>query len=151
MGWASLVSWASSNIEIIENIGIIEIIALLRYIDIWANYCFNAIYCFIWTYCCDYGHILVNLGVPGLQLAVSCGVLEVPWAGLGLILEPVGIILGCLGHQKVVQSAPGCHSANIVETYENSSVFIGLRGWRLPRSRQNGILDTLVAPLGCLD
>ena len=105
----------------------------------------------IWRPWGDYGHILVNLGVPGLQLAVSCGVLEVPWAGLGLMLEPVGIILGCLGHQKVVQSAPGCHLADIVETYESTSGFIGLRGWRLPSSRQNAILDAMGAQLGCLD
>ena len=105
----------------------------------------------IWRPWADYGHSLAKLGVLGLQLAVSWGVLEVSWAGLGLMLEPVGIILGCLGRQKVVQSAPGCNLADIVETYENSSVFIGLRGWRLPRSRQNGILDTLVAQLGCLE
>ena len=104
-----------------------------------------------WRPWADYLHILTHLGVLGLHLAVSWGALEAPWAGLWLMLEPVGVILGCLGHQKVVQSAPGCHLANIVETYENSSVFIGLRGWRLPRSRQNGILDTLVAQLGCLD
>ena len=60
----------------------------------------------IWRPWDDYGHILVKLGVLGLQLAVSCGVFRGLWAGLGLVLKPVGVILGCLGHQKVVQSAP---------------------------------------------
>ena len=89
-----------------------------------------------------------SLGRNWLSVVVSWGG---PWADLGVMLEPVGIILGCLGHQKVVQSAPGCNLADIVETYENCSVFIGFRGWGLPRSRQNGILDTLVAQLGCLE
>ena len=105
----------------------------------------------IWRPWADYGHSLAKLEVLGLQLAVSWGVLGDPWAGLELVFEPVGVISGCLGHQNVVQSVPGCHLADIVETYENSSVFIGLRGWRLPRSRQNGILDTLVAQYGCLE
>ena len=89
-----------------------------------------------------------SLGRNWLSVVVSWGG---PWAGLGVMLEPVGIILGCLGHRKVVQSAPGCHLPDIVETYENISVLRGLRCWRLPRSRQNGILDTLVAQLGCLE
>ena len=105
----------------------------------------------IWRLWADYGHSLAKLEVLGLQLAVSWGVLGGPWAGLGLMLEPVGVILGCLGHQNVVQSAPGCYLADIVETYENNSVFIGLRGWRLPSSRQNCILDAMGAQLGCLD
>ena len=99
----------------------------------------------------DYGHTLAKLEVLGLQLAVSWDDLEAPWVGLGLMLAPVGTISGCLGRQKVVQSAPRCNLTDIVETLENSSVFIGLRGWRLPRSRQNGILDTLVAQYGCLE
>ena len=55
-----------------------------------------------------------------------------PWELLGLILELLGSILGCLGHPKLAQSAPGWHLADIVETYENCRVFKGLRGWRLP-------------------
>ena len=86
----------------------------------------------IWRPWGDYGHILAKLEVLGLKLGVCWAVLEAPWAGLGLVLEPVGVILGCLGHQKVVQSAPGCHLADIVETYENTSVLGGLRGWRSP-------------------
>ena len=105
----------------------------------------------IWKPWGDYGYVLGMLEALGVKLVVSWGVLEAPWAGLGLVLEPVGVILGCLGHQKVVQSAPGCHLADIVETYENNSVLRGLRGWRLPGSRQNGILDTLVAQYGCLE
>ena len=89
-----------------------------------------------------------SLGRNWLSVVVSWGG---PWAGLGVMLEPVGIILGCLGHQKVVQSALGCHLADIVETYENSSVFIGFMGWGLPRSRHNCILDTLVAQYCCLE
>ena len=63
----------------------------------------------IWRPWGDYGHILGKLGVLGLQLAVSCGFLGGPCAGFGVMLEPVGIILGCLSRQKLVQSAPGCH------------------------------------------
>ena len=75
----------------------------------------------------DYGHILAKLEVLGFQLAVSWGVLGGPWAGLELMFEPVGVISGCLGHENVVQSAPGCHLADIVETYENTSVLRCLR------------------------
>ena len=89
-----------------------------------------------------------SLGSNWLSVAVSWGD---PWAGLGVVLEPVGVILRCLGHQKVVQSVPGYHIADIIETYESSSVFIGFRGWRLPSLGQNGILDAMGAQCGCLD
>ena len=62
----------------------------------------------IWRPWGDYGHILAKLQVVGLQLAVCWGVLGGPWAGLELMFEPVGVISGCLGHQNVVQGAPGC-------------------------------------------
>ena len=89
-----------------------------------------------------------SLGRNWLSVVVSWGG---PWAGLGLVLEPVDSFWDALAIKRSSKVLQGSHLADIVETYENSSVFIGFRGWGLPRSHQNGILDTLVAQLGCLE
>ena len=78
----------------------------------------------IWRPWADYGHSLAKLEVLGLQLAVSWVVLGGPWAGLGVILEPVGIILGCIGPRKLVQSAPAYDLADIGKTMNWISILI---------------------------
>ena len=67
-----------------------------------------------------------------------------PWELLGLLLELLGTILGSLGHPKLTQSGPEWHLADTLETYENSWVLKGLRGWRLPSWHQNDVPEALV-------
>ena len=86
-----------------------------------------------------------------MPLVLTWGVLGAPWELRGLILEPLGFILGGLGLPKPTQSGPGWHSVDIAKTYETYMVFIGLRGWRLPGWCQSGIVDAWIAQLGCLD
>ena len=74
-----------------------------------------------------------------------------PWELPEFILELLGSILGCLGHPKLTQSGPGWHLADMVETYENSRVFKGLRGWRLPGWQQNDVLEPVAVHLGWLE
>jgi hypothetical protein len=42
-------------------------------------------------------------------------------------LEPIGFILGCSEHPKLIQSGPGWYSVDILKSNENGCVFIGLR------------------------
>ena len=90
------------------------------------------------------------LGSTLMPLVLTWGVLGAPWELLGLILESLGSILGGLGRPKAAQSGPGRRSLDIAKTYENRRVFKGLRGWRLPRWHQSGILGAWIAHLGCL-
>ena len=103
-----------------------------------------------------YGGLVGHFGGPGRTLGSTLMFLGSTWAGfwgpwklLGLILELLGSILGCLGHPKLAQSGPGWHLADLVETYENTRVFYGLRGWRLPSWHQNDVLEALAAHPGC--
>ena len=101
-----------------------------------------------WTH---YGRLLAHFGRSLAPLGSHFGCLGGSRASPWLILEPMGFILGCSGHPKVVQSGPGRHLADIVRIDENKCFFMGWRGWRLPSWRQIGILDAVGAHLGCLD
>ena len=68
---------------------------------------------------------LGEIGSTLMSLGSIWGVLGAPWELIELILEPIGLNLGCFGHPKLSQSGPGLHLADIVKTYENLRVFIG--------------------------
>ena len=45
-----------------------------------------------------------------LHLARIWDVLVAHWMSQGVLLEPIGLIVTCLKHQKFIQSGPGWHS-----------------------------------------
>ena len=66
-----------------------------------------------------------TLGSTLMHLGSTWTDFRSPWEIHEIILELSGSILGCLGHPKPTQSAPGWHMANIVKTCENHVFFCG--------------------------
>ena len=85
-----------------------------------------------------------SLGSNWLSVGVS-------WGVLGRVLGSCLCRLGSFQVALAMKMSSKVLQADIAETCVNTSVLRGLRGWRLPRSRQNGILDVLVAQYGCLE